>query len=302
MKRLIVGSLLWLAGVAWAASTVPPQLISPTGSTSGQAILSNGPSSAPTWQAVAATALGPISANTVVGNKTASSSSPTAIAIPSCSTANSALQWISGTGPACGTAFAVTSGNLSQFASTSSSQLLGVLSDETGSGSAVFSVSPTFTGTVNAAALTASGAITPNQTAGIVGTTTNNDANSGSIGEYATATGSGVALTNGVSANCASIPLSAGDWDIEGIVTFTPAGTTTMSGYHISISDVSATVQSNKNASMNLTMTTGLGQIIPTPVVRQALPTTTTIYLVGVLNFGVSTATCSGFIRARRVR
>ena len=39
--------------------------------------------------------------------------------------------------------YAVTSGNLSQFAATTSSQLAGVLSDETGSGAAVFATSPT---------------------------------------------------------------------------------------------------------------------------------------------------------------
>jgi hypothetical protein len=42
---------------------------------------------------------------------------------------------------------ATTSNDLSVFASTTSSQLAGVLSDETGTGSAVFSASPTFTGT-----------------------------------------------------------------------------------------------------------------------------------------------------------
>lgn len=39
--------------------------------------------------------------------------------------------------------YAVTAGNLSQFAATTSAQLLGVLSDETGTGSAVFATSPT---------------------------------------------------------------------------------------------------------------------------------------------------------------
>lgn len=40
-------------------------------------------------------------------------------------------------------AYALTSGTLSQFASTTSSQLAGVISDETGSGSLVFATSPT---------------------------------------------------------------------------------------------------------------------------------------------------------------
>lgn len=54
---------------------------------------------------------------------------------------------------------ALTSGNLSQFAATTSAQLLGVISDETGTGALVFAGSPTFTGTVNLAAATATGLI-----------------------------------------------------------------------------------------------------------------------------------------------
>lgn len=57
-----------------------------------------------------------------------------------------------------GANIAVTTGNLSQFASTTSSQLSGVLSDETGSGAAVFGTSPSLTtpnlGTPSAATLT----------------------------------------------------------------------------------------------------------------------------------------------------
>jgi hypothetical protein len=44
--------------------------------------------------------------------------------------------------------YATTSGNLSQFAATTSSQLLGVISDETGTGALVFGTSPTFTTSV----------------------------------------------------------------------------------------------------------------------------------------------------------
>jgi len=49
--------------------------------------------------------------------------------------------------------------NLSSFASTTSAQLAGIISDETGTGVLVFSASPTFTGTVTMAALTATSLI-----------------------------------------------------------------------------------------------------------------------------------------------
>jgi hypothetical protein len=82
-------------------------------------------------------------ANTVLANVTASSASPTAVVLPSCSTANSALKYTSASGFSCGTTYALTSATLAQFATTNSAQLAGVISDETGSGSLVFGTAPT---------------------------------------------------------------------------------------------------------------------------------------------------------------
>jgi hypothetical protein len=45
--------------------------------------------------------LAAIAANTLVSNATAGSASPTAVAVPSCSGANQAINWTSGTGPGC---------------------------------------------------------------------------------------------------------------------------------------------------------------------------------------------------------
>jgi hypothetical protein len=87
--------------------------------------------------------LATLAANTVLANVTASTASPTAFAMPSCSGANNALRWTSGTGFSCASAIALTSGTLAQFAATTSAQLAGVVSDETGSGSLVFGTSPT---------------------------------------------------------------------------------------------------------------------------------------------------------------
>ena len=72
---------------------------------------------------------------------------------------------------------AYTANKLSVFAATTSAELAGVISDETGSGSLVFSASPTFTGTVNAADLTLSGNLIVN------GTTTTVNSNTVSIGD-----------------------------------------------------------------------------------------------------------------------
>ena len=55
---------------------------------------------------------------------------------------------------------ALTANNLGAFASTTSAQLAGVLSDETGSGNVVFSAGPTLTGTITAAAANFSSNVT----------------------------------------------------------------------------------------------------------------------------------------------
>lgn len=338
MKRILGLCLGLLATLSGAATLSPITLLNPSGSTAGQAIVSTGPTSAPVWGAVSADSLAPISANTVLGNFIGASSAPLAYPVPNCSTANSALKYTSGTGLSCGTTFALTSGNLSQFASTTSAQLSTLLSDETGSGGvAVFSASPALTGTPTAptaaagnsttqiattafltqpgpigsgtantgrfTTLQATGAITPSSTAGIVGTTTNDNANVGSIGEYQSATTTNTSLTNGASANITSISLTAGDWDVEGSGYFHPAGSTTITGLAVGISLTSATLDAlGSLIYMQTTFNTGSGNYLATPRRRISLSATTTIYLVGFSNFGVSTMQADGFIRARRVR
>lgn len=324
MRKILASLALLLASASlWATTLAPIQLLNPTGSTSGQAIVSTGSSTAPAWGNVTAGALAAQAANTVLANVTASSASPTAFAMPSCSTSSSALQYTSGTGFTCYANSATTTGTLAQFAATTSAQLAGVISDETGSGSLVFGTSPTINtptisgGTVNNATigqstplagsfttLSATGNFTPSQTNGIVGTTTNNNANAGSVGEFTPNTATAVSLTNATSANITSISLTAGDWDVSGVVHVIPAGTTVVSGYNIGISTTSATLgdDTTQFSDSGFTKSAGFGGRYVTPVVRISVASTTTVYLVGQVNFTTSTCTANGYIRARRVR
>jgi hypothetical protein len=57
MKRLIACFLALCTSIAFGATTVPIQLLNTTGSTSGQTVISNGPSVAATWGNVSATTL-----------------------------------------------------------------------------------------------------------------------------------------------------------------------------------------------------------------------------------------------------
>jgi hypothetical protein len=149
--------------------------------------------------------------------------------------------------------------------------------------------------------LQATSTITPSSTSGIVGTATNDNANAGSIGEYVTATGSGVALTTSTPANITSVSLTAGDWDVSGNVQYTTSAVTG-TAFWASISTVSGT-NGGLGALINFQFTSsGLNTFLPTPVVRISVASTTTVYLVGEINFASGTASGSGIIRARRVR
>lgn len=276
MKRLLTLVALTCAAVTSFGATLNPiQLLNPAGSTSGQAIVSTGASTAPAWGNVTATALGPQAANTVVGNATGSSASPTAITVTGCNGAAQALQWTNGSGFGCNSAIA-TSGANSNITS-----LTGLVS------------------------LTASGTITPSQTSGIVGTTTNNNANAGSVGEFISSTvaiGSAVSLTNNVPANVTSISLTAGDWDVFGNVAFTTNTSTAVSYIQGAISTTSATA-SVANSFQHPGLPTGNNSSAGTcPSQRLSLSGTTTVFLVAVSGFSTSTQAAYGFIGARRRR
>jgi hypothetical protein len=331
MKKLFTAffAAIIVAFSAHAATLTPIQLLNPAGSTSGQAVISTGSSTAPTWGNVTAAALAAQAANTVVANATAASASPTAVALPSCSASNSALQYTSSTGFTCGTSYALTGSTLAQFAATTSAQLAAVLSDETGSGAAVFGTSPTIGsatlstptisgGTINNAAigattpstgkfttLQATGAITPSSTAGIVGTATNDSPNAGSIGELVSNSATGTSLSNGTAINGTSISLTAGDWDAIAQCRFNTTTATIASGA-VGISTTSATYGAfgtiGNFVNTNNSVATTNQFYANTILVPLRLASTTTIYAVTSSSFAAGTVTVDCFIRARRVR
>jgi len=150
--------------------------------------------------------------------------------------------------------------------------------------------------------INASGTITPSQTSGIVGTTTNNNANTGSVGEYVTSSGTTVPLTSGSLAVIASIALTPGDWDVSGMIQFIPAVTTVMQNQVSSISTSVSLGPFGSSSAMNFTAAAGQGSNVPTPVCRLSIAAATTVYLVALSGFTTSTCTASGLIRARRMR
>lgn len=148
------------------------------------------------------------------------------------------------------------------------------------------------------------GSIVPLSTNGIKGTTTNDNANAGAVGEFITANGSGVALTTAVAANIASVSLTAGDWDVWGMAAFAPVGATfTQAGSACgSVSAGFPSVVQGGFGQICTALAGGSTTGLPTPVYRFSLSATTTIFLTAFATFSAGTISGSGIINARRVR
>lgn len=140
----------------------------------------------------------------------------------------------------------------------------------------------------------------------ITGTATNNNATAGDIGEVISgqlSSGAPTSLSNGTAKNVTSMSLTAGDWDVTGVVDYVLAGTTSTK-FQAGSSSTSATFGA-QDTSVNVpliltTVTDTYSQIIPTT--RFSLASTTTVYLVAQATFSAGTVDAYGTIRARRMR
>jgi hypothetical protein len=130
---------------------------------------------------------------------------------------------------------------------------------------------------------------------------------SGSQAGVHTGTGS-LSVTNNTALNLAFISLTAGDWDVWGTVIYVPAGTTTVQELNSSISTTTATLDQTDGDTFTDQKFTSAGLALSGTFAQKAGPkrisiaATTTVYLVGYSNFGTSTMTAWGKIRARRAR
>ncbi len=141
---------------------------------------------------------------------------------------------------------------------------------------------------------------------GIVGVTDASNAAAGNTGQYiesVISSGSAISLTDMTFANVTSISLTAGDWDVWGMVAFTAGGSTIYSVLAASVSTTSATLGQATNILYVPAYASPIAAgNLPTGQIRVNVNTTTTAYLIGFAGFTVSTMKAYGFISARRVR
>lgn len=144
-------------------------------------------------------------------------------------------------------------------------------------------------------------------TQGIVGTTTNDSAGAGYVGEYLSATNSsGTTVSNATPTNITSLSLTAGDWDVYYLLNCTPDSTNVFNLLYTGINSTSETIDLLSGAATWFGAFTGDGSsaLVLNGARRVSLSSTTTYYLVSFHSSsgGTLTTTDRGTIWARRVR
>lgn len=307
MKRLLAGALALFSALTFGATLNPIQLLNPAGSTSGQVIASTGATSAPSWTTVTPAGIGGLTAANNLSDVASATAALTNLGGLSTTTAASTYLTQANAASTYGTK----ASPLSQFAATTSAQLAGVLSDETGTGAAVFAtgavINPTSTGLATPGpgsftTVSATGLISPASTVGIKGTVTNDNAQAGSVGESATSSAAGVSLTSNSTATITTVSLTAGDWLVYGLSGIAGAGGALITNSAGGISTTAATLGAFGTFWQLTASLTANGVASMPIVVRLKLASTTTVYCVAVSTFSAGTTTGSCVLNATRLR
>lgn len=150
---------------------------------------------------------------------------------------------------------------------------------------------------------TATGNITLSGANAIKGTTTNDNAAAGYVGEVISATqATNVPMTTTTYTAITSISLTAGDWDVYGHVYFGPSGPVlgqVLGGINTAVA--------NPPFGQAFSLVMGGSNVVSTqqwatPAVRLSLAATTTVYLIAWAAFSSGTCNGTGVIWARRAR
>jgi len=186
----------------------------------------------------------------------------------------------------------------------------------------------TFAGTVNAqgnmtigasssntltlnSKVTGSIVFTSAATYGITGTTTNDNAASGNVGEYVSSIiGSGSSVTmsgSGQWGDITNISLTAGDWDVAGLIEYTYGSSSGVSVINVGISSTSGNSSSGLTSGSTYRASTAgptsaADSSIDISAVRISVASTTTYYLKYNATYTGGNPAAWGRLTARRVR
>jgi hypothetical protein len=198
-------------------------------------------------------------------------------------------------------------------ATPSSANLRAAITDESGTGAAYFQGGDI--GTPSAGVATNITALNATQlTTGTVpaartnghqnGTATNDNAAAGEVGEFLSHTAGVLSLTTNVPQNGATLPITAGDWDVSCGYTASGSSTPVVSDVWVSMNTTSTTPvntagQSFRMRGWNMTDPVLAGAVGP---LRVSVAGTTTYYCVVQATFSPGAFTPSALMTARRRR
>lgn len=152
---------------------------------------------------------------------------------------------------------------------------------------------------------TLGGALTVNGQLIAKGTATNDSASAGYIGEYKSASASNVTFTTSgtIEAAC-SLSITAGDWDLNAVVTtIANGGTQTWWGMYVGTTSASASGTTYGDTRGEFTPATStFNSTASLPGIRVSVSGTTTYYLNVVAAFSVANSKYYARLSARRVR
>lgn len=141
-----------------------------------------------------------------------------------------------------------------------------------------------------------SGAVT------IRGTSTNDNATAGNVGEYVANSVTGAPFANNATTNPTSIALTAGDWDVFCACDMVPGSGITFSNLQVGVSTTSGSVPGLGMRTINNSATMSARVTGISPVVRVSLSAPATVYAYFYVSASAASGSVDAFIRARRVR
>lgn len=141
-----------------------------------------------------------------------------------------------------------------------------------------------------------------------MGVTDGSNATAGQIGEViSSVTSAAVSVPNAAAVNVTSIPLTAGDWDVQGEVLIA-IGTAAATLVAAAINSVSATIPAiptpmgASRAQITASLTATANQSLGLATCRVSVAAAVTMYLIATANYASGSTTAQGKIWARRAR
>lgn len=141
----------------------------------------------------------------------------------------------------------------------------------------------------------------------VIGTTTNDNAGFGVLGEFADGSNTTGGLSSLSATDCVLLTLSAGDWDVSGTAQWNPSGVASFTTLVAWITQPSGTDPGSPNSGayvqqVGVSQSTSASTVFPVGTIRFSVNGSTTIRVGIKAGFTGGTMTGTCYIRARRVR